>query len=308
MPNSRLPRAWLKIGCQRRSPAAYKAFLAVADLGTFSKAAESLFITQPAISKRIALLEDQLGSLLFDRIGKRVILNQAGKALLPIARRILHDMKESQLVIENLNGQVSGDLSLVTSHHIGLRRLPDTLKIFAETYPQVRLDLEFMDSEDACHEIEKGNFELGVVTLPSAKSKRLLLTALWNDPLAIAVAADHPLVELADGKPLNITELAKHSAILPSVGTYTRSVIEKPVIQKQQSLDVILETNYLETIRMMVSIGLGWSALPKAMLGNDLIEIVIKGLMIERTLGIVQHADRSLSNAGKAFIELLKPD
>ncbi len=284
----------------------YKAFLAVADLGTFSKAAESLYVTQPAISKRIALLEDQLGSKLFDRIGKRVILNQAGKALLPIARRILQDMKESQRVINNLNGQVSGDLSLVTSHHIGLRRLPDTLKRFAESYPQVRLDLAFMDSEDACHEIEKGNFELGVVTLPLSKSKRLLLTPLWNDPLTIAVSADHPLVKLANKEQINITELAKHSAILPAIGTYTRSIIEKPVIQKQKSLDVILETNYLETIRMMVTIGLGWSALPKAMLDEDLKEIKVKGLHIERTLGIVQHANRSLSNAGQAFVELLK--
>lgn len=284
---------------------AYKAFVAVADLGTFSKAAESLYITQPAISKRIALLEDQLGSKLFDRIGKRVILNQAGKALLPIARRILHDMTESQRVIGNLNGQVAGDLSLVTSHHIGLWRLPDTLKKFAETYPQVRLDLAFMDSEDACHEIEKGNFELGVVTLPLSKTKRLLLTPLWNDPLTIAVANNHPLAKLADKKQIKITELAKHSAILPAVGTYTRSIIEKPVIQKQKSLDVILETNYLETIRMMVAIGLGWSALPRAMLGDDLIGINVKGLKIERTLGIVQHANRSLSNAGQAFVGLL---
>jgi len=284
---------------------AYKAFLAVADLGTFSKAADSLYVTQPAISKRIALLEDQLGSKLFDRIGKRVILNQSGKALLPIARRILQDMKESQRVIDNLNGQVSGDLSLVTSHHIGLRRLPDTLKYFAEKYPQVRLDLAFKDSENACQEIEKGNFELGVVTLPLSKPKRLLLTPLWNDPLTIAVASNHPLVILAKNKEINITELASHSAILPAVGTYTRSVIEEPVIQKQKSLDIILETNYLETIRMMVAIGLGWSALPKAMLDDDLTEIKVKGLHIERTLGIVQHANRSLSNAGQAFIELL---
>ena len=284
---------------------AYKAFLAVSDLGTFSKAAESLYITQPAISKRISLLEDQLGSKLFDRIGKRVMLNQAGKALLPIARRILQDMKESQLVIDNLNGQVSGDLSLVTSHHIGLRRLPDTLKHFAEDFPQVRLDLAFMDSEDACQEIEKGNFELGVVTLPSSKPKRLLLKPLWNDPLTIAVAKDHPLAKLSEKEQINITELAKHSAILPAVGTYTRSVIEKPVIQKQKSLDVILETNYLETIRMMVAIGLGWSALPIAMLEDDLVSINIKGLLIERTLGIVQHANRSLSNAGQAFVDLL---
>ena len=284
---------------------AYKAFLAVADLGTFSKAAESLFLTQPAISKRIALLEDQLGSKLFDRIGKRVILNQAGKALLPFARRILQDMAESQRVIDNLNGQVSGDLSLVTSHYIGLRRLPDTLKSFAENYPQVRLDLAFMDSDDACHEIEKGNFELGVVTLPLSKPKRLLLSPLWNDPLTIVVAKNHPLANLADKQQINITELAKHSAILPAIGTYTRSIIEKPVIQKQTSLDVILETNYLETIRMMVAIGLGWSALPKAMLGDDLTEIKVSGLQIERTLGIVRHASRSLSNAGQAFVDLL---
>lgn len=284
---------------------AYKAFLAVADLGTFSKAAESLFITQPAISKRIALLEKQLGNKLFDRIGKRVILNQAGKSILPIARRILQDMKETQRVIDNLNDQVSGDLSLVTSHHIGLRRLPDTLKAFAEGYKQVHLDIEFMDSEDACQAIEKGNFELGVVTLPLSNPKGLLLTPLWKDELTIAVAIDHPLAKRANKQEIDISELTKYSAILPAHGTYTRKVIEEPVVQQQKSLDIILETNYLETIHMMVEIGLGWSALPKAMLSNNLTEIKIKGLNIERTLGIVQHANRTLSNAGQAFIKLL---
>ena len=285
---------------------AYRAFISVAELGTFSKAAEHLYITQPAVSKRIALLEDQLGSKLFDRVGKRVMLNEAGRALLPIAERILQDMKESQRVIDNLNGQVSGELSLVTSHHIGLHRLPDILKNFTESYPQVRLDLAFMDSEDACHNIEKGHFELGVVTLPLSSSKRLKITPLWSDPLAITVAPDHPLVEIAKDKEINLSELAKHSAILPAIGTYTRSVIEQPVIQKQGALDVILETNYLETIRMMVTIGLGWSALPKTMLGDDLAEIKVKGLKIERTLGIVQHSSRSLSNAGKAFTKILE--
>jgi len=77
-------------------------------------------------------------------------------------------------------------------------------------------------------------------------------------------------------------------------------------VQKHGALDVILETNYLETIRMMVAIGLGWSALPRAMLDKSLVEIKVKGLKIERTLGIVQHAERSLSNAGKAFIKALE--
>ncbi len=290
---------------------AYKAFLAVSEQGTFSRAADALYITQPAISKRIALLEEQLGSKLFDRIGKRVILNEAGIALLPIAERIMQDVRESQRIIDNLSGQVSGNLSLVTSHHIGLRRLPDTLKTYAEKFPQVRLDLAFMDSENACQKIEKGDFELGVVTLPLTIPERLKVIPLWNDPLTIAVAPDHPLVheaqlKEAQNKTITLDDLAKHSAILPAVGTYTRTVIEEPIIQKHGELDVILETNYLETIRMMVSIGLGWSALPCAMLDDTLVEIKIKGLQIERTLGIVQHARRSTSNAGKEFISLLQ--
>ena len=284
----------------------YASFIAVAEHGTFSKAAETLYITQPAVSKRIALLEEQLGSQLFDRIGKKIKLNAAGIALLPIAERILQDVKESQRVIDNLSGRVSGHLSLVTSHHIGLRRLPDVLKQYAEDYPQVRLDLAFMDSENACQRIEKGDYELGVVTLPLSSSKRLKITPLWNDPLTIAVALDHPLVKIANGKAITLNLLAKHCAILPAVGTYTRTVIEEPIVKKHGALDVILETNYLETIRMMVSIGLGWSALPRAMLDESLIELKVKGLKIERTLGIVQHASRSISNAGQAFIDSLK--
>jgi len=285
---------------------AYKAFIAVAEQGTFSKAADFLYITQPAVSKRIALLEEQLGSKLFDRIGKRIMLNEAGRALLPVAERIMQEVRESQRVIDNLSGQISGRLSLVTSHHIGLRRLPDTLKKYAENFPQVRLDLAFMDSENACHKIEKGSYELGVVTLPLSKSTRLKLTPLWSDPLTIAVSPDHPLVAIANKQLITLNQLAKYSAILPAIGTYTRTVIEKPIVQKHGALDVILETNYLETIRMMVAIGLGWSALPRTMLDDSLVEIKVKGLHIERTLGIVQHAERSLSNAGRVFIELLQ--
>ena len=284
---------------------AYKAFIAVAEHNSFSKASEILYITQPAVSKRIALLEAQLGSILFDRIGRKVILNEAGKALLPVALRIMQEVKESQRVIDNLTGEVSGHLSLVTSHHIGLHRLPEILKQYAQDYPQVRLDLAFMDSENACQQIEKGDYELGVVTLPLKPSSRLKITELWNDPLTITVAPNHPLVSLAQEKTITLNELARHPAILPAIGTYTRTVIEKPVIQKQGALDVILETNYLETIHMMVSISLGWSALPRTMLDNKLVEIPVKGLEISRTLGIVQHEGRSLSNAGKAFIKSL---
>jgi DNA-binding transcriptional LysR family regulator len=104
---------------------------------------------------------------------------------------------------------------------------------------------------------------------------------------------------------VTLADLATHRAILPARGTYTRSIIEGQLVQQQRALDVVLETNYMETIRMMVAVGLGWSALPKSMLSNDLCEIPINELKMVRTLGLVQHAQRSVSNASAAFIELL---
>ncbi|MCK5903384.1 MAG: LysR family transcriptional regulator [Cocleimonas sp.] len=280
----------------------YIAFLAVADHNSFSRAADTLYITQPAVSKRIALLEQHLGCALFDRIGRGVILNQAGKALYPIAQRIKQSFNESHQVINDLSGKVGGQLSLVTSHHIGLRRLPKPLKAFSQRYPRVQFDIAFMDSEVACREIEKGNYEVGIVTLPLKPSKRLKLTPLWDDSLVIAISPDH---QLAHKKNITLEKLAHHNAILPAIGTYTRALIEEPIIQKQGALNIVLETNYLETIHMMVSIGLGWSALPRTMLSDKVIEIPVDELEIHRELGIVVHADRNLSNAAIAMISLL---
>lgn len=280
----------------------YAAFLAVAEQESFSLAAEQLHLTQPAISKRIAQLEGELGVTLFDRLGRRVALTEAGRALRPVTERILSDVRETRQVIANLSREVSGPLSVVTSHHIGLRRLPPILRDFTRSYRRVRLDLAFMDSEQACQAVERGVFELGVVTLPLRPSPLLECIPLWEDRLVIAVARDHPLAGQAG---TSLEQLGAHPAILPAVGTYTRTIIEAPILQRHGALDVILETNYLETIRTMVAIGLGWSALPRVMLGEDLVEVPVEGLDIRRTLGLVRHAGRTVSNASRALQERL---
>ncbi|MDH5778224.1 MAG: LysR family transcriptional regulator, partial [Gammaproteobacteria bacterium] len=125
-------------------------FVAVAETGSFSQTSEQLFLTQPAISKRIAALEDELGTSLFDRIGRSVSLTEAGQALLPRAHKILLEVEDSRRAISNLSGNISGKLSIGTSHHIGLHRLPPVLRQFNIAYPDVELDIHFMDSEEAC--------------------------------------------------------------------------------------------------------------------------------------------------------------
>ncbi|HFD79910.1 MAG TPA: LysR family transcriptional regulator [Gammaproteobacteria bacterium] len=282
--------------------AALKAFLSVAASGSFSQAAEQLFLTQPAVSKRVAALESELGTRLFDRIGRSVTLTEAGRALLPRARHILLELEDSIRAISSLSDEVHGTLRFATSHHIGLHRLPPVLKRFTREYPQVRLDIRFMDSEAACVAVEHGELELAIVTLPPAPPEKLDTRLVWPDPLAIVVAREHPL---AGRRRVTLRELARHPAILPARNTYTRQIAEQAFERTGLKLDISLSTNYLETIRMLVSVGIGWSLLPLTLADRQVRRLPVSGLELQRQLGVVRHRERTLSNAALALESLL---
>ena len=285
--------------------AALKAFVAVAETGSFSVAAERLFLTQPAVSKRIAALESELDTRLFDRIGRTVTLTEAGVALLPRAQSMLVELKDSIRAVSSLSDEVRGTLRFATSHHIGLHRLPPTLKRYTQAYPQVRLDIRFMDSEAACVAVEHGDLELGIVTLPPAPSSNLTTEVIWQDPLGIVVSRSHPLTGKAD---VTLGELAQHVAVLPSSNTYTRQIAEQAFSRLGLELEVTFSTNYLETIKMLVSVGIGWSLLPNTMLDKHICMLSVEELSLQRSLGIVYHRERTLSNAAHALISELYPD
>lgn len=283
--------------------AALQAFTSVAESGSFSRAAEALYLSQPAVSKRIASLEDSLETRLFDRIGRQIRLTEAGAALLPRARRILLEIQDSKRALRNLTEHTSGRLSIGTSHHIGLHRLPPALRNFNADYPDVELDMHFMDSELACSAVDHGDLELGIVTLPLEPLAHLHTEPLWRDRLEFVTAHEHAL---ATRKVVSLEQLGQHRAILPSRGTYTRTVLENAFSPHGISLNERLSTNYLETIKMMVSIGLGWSVLPHTMIDKDITILNVKGMRLERLLGVVQHTERTLSNAAHAFVRILR--
>jgi len=239
---------------------------------------------------------------LFDRIGKTVQLTEAGQALLPSAKRILAELEESRRAISNLSGTVSGKLKLGTSHHIGLHRLPPVLRRYTAEYPHVDLDIQFMDSEEACHGVIKGELELAIATLPRQAEKNLTTRIIWHDPLGIAVGTDHPL---AKRKTCTLTEVIKYPAILPSSGTFTRALLEQIPGLESGKLHIAMETNYLETIKMMVSIGLGWSVLPISMISADMTVLKVRQFSMERQLGVAYHTERTLSNAAKKLLDQL---
>ncbi|MBI3899363.1 MAG: LysR family transcriptional regulator [Gammaproteobacteria bacterium] len=282
---------------------ALQVFRAVAETGSFSIAAERVFLTQPAVSKRIAALEQALNTRLFDRIGRRAHLTEAGRALLERSRVILNELEDAKRSLANLSGKIGGELSLATSHHIGLHRIPAALKRFHARYPSVHLDLRFMDSEEACNGVSRGELELAVVTLPPTPLPQLRVERIWEDALDIVVASNHPLATLRE---VNVRALIDHPAILPGPGTYTREIILKALGPARTKIRVGMTTNYLEVLKMLASIGLGWSALPRTMIDASLKVVQIKNMRIRRTLGLVTHAKRTLSNAGEAMVQMIR--
>lgn len=278
------------------------AFLEVAASGSFSRAAERLHLSQPAVSKRVAALEAQLGQALFDRVGRRVRLTDAGRSLQPYAQQALERIEDGRRALSQRSGVVAGQLTIGTSHHIGLHRLPPVLRAYTQRNPRVDLDLRFMDSEDACEAVLRGELELGIVTLPLQPLPNLETRRVWPDPLAVVVAPDHPL---AHQRRLRPADLAAHPAVLPDERTYTHRIVRRAFARLRLTPRVRLATNYLETLKMLVAIGLGWSVLPRSMLDGSLHPLRLPQLSLQRELGAVWHRRRSLSAAAQALLTLL---
>lgn len=276
-------------------------FIHVARLGSFSAAAEQMHISQPAMSKRIQSLESRLGVTLFDRLGKRVRLTPAGELLVGKATAMLDLCKDIGRDIDNLANSVSGRLSMATSHHIGLHRLAPVLQAFTQAFPNVELDIQFEDSEVAHQLVSAGDIELAVVTLnPAGEGEQsdLQTQAAWHDPLCFVSAKPMPEVS-------SLGQLATLPCILPGPNTFTGRIVTERFAAVGLPLKPALSTNYLETISMLVKVGLGWSVLPKTM-ADGLHEIFPRCEPITRTLGHVTHSKRTLSNSASAFLRVLQ--
>ena len=278
------------------------AFIAIAETGSFSLAGERLHLTQPAVSKRIAGLEQQLKVRLFDRLGREIGLTEAGRALLPRAYQILGVLDDTRRALTNLSGEISGRLTLATSHHIGLHRLPPLLRAFTRSHPEVALDIQFLDSEVAYEEVLHGRAELAVITLAPETREPVRAVMVWDDPLDFVAAPEHPLARSGS---ISLADVARHPAVFPGGNTFTHHIVRRLFERERLTPNIGMSTNYLETIKMMVSIGIAWSVLPRTMLDDQVARLPLPGIQLDRQLGYILHSERTLSNAARAFMALL---
>lgn len=278
--------------------AAFEAFIKVMETGSISLAADQLFITQPAVTKRIHSLEDYFGVKLFESAGRGIQATHAAHSLLPKVKNWLNELSEIHHTLSHEHDQVQGRLKIGTSHHIGLHHLPKPLRDYVQQFPDVTLDVHFVDSEQAHEQVLAGDLELAFLTLPPQGDERLKYLTIWNDPLVFVVAPFHPLAQKQD---IELQDLLEYPSLLPSSQTYTSQITLQAFEKHGLKPKITMSNNPLESIRMLVSIGLGWSVLPKTLLNQDLTQLQLE-VDLNRQLGIVWHPARIQSKAAKALI------
>lgn len=282
-------------------------FKKVAETRSISRAAEELLITQPAVSKQIRALEEELGTRLFDRIGRKVLLTRAGENLFEHAGRILRSVQEAKTAVHDLSQECSGELVIGASDHISLHRLPDVLKAYIAAYPGVDLKLRCHRSETIIGMVSHNQVDLGVITLPPA-GHGLVSKVIWPDPMSLVFPRKHPLRSL---KTIRLRDITPYGMILPEAGTTTRKMIDAAFMRKNIGANVTMEVAYIETIKVLVKVGLGISILPDRALEDEirrgtLVKATIQDAEFSRNLGVLYLKDKFLSRPALEFLKLLE--
>jgi DNA-binding transcriptional LysR family regulator len=281
-------------------------FKKVSETNSISRAAEKLLITQPAVSKQIKALEDELGERLFDRIGKKVYLTRTGEVLYSHVDRILRSVEEAKIAVKDMSAECSGELIIGTSDHISIHRLPDVLKAYISAFPKVDLKLRCHRSETILDLVNRNLVDLGVITLPHV-SAHIVSKTIWKDPMSLVFLKSHPLAFL---RAIRLKDIVRYGMILPEPGTETRKMIDSAFSKKGLTPNVTMEVAYLETIKSLVRAGLGISVLPDKAVEAEvksgaLAKSAIADASFSRDLGVVYLKDKFLSKPVRAYLKML---
>jgi DNA-binding transcriptional LysR family regulator len=281
-------------------------FLEVAKLQSFSRAAEKIFRTQPAISAQVRLLEQECGEKLFDRSGKKVLLTPAGEILRRYADKMMGLHKEALQAIAELNQTPRGKLYMGANEATCLYVLPKTFFKFKQLYPLVQISIYRNFSHKILQKVQEGVLDLGIVTLPQSANNTEVIP-VFRDEVQLVVPKNHPL---AKNKSVTLEEISHHPLILPKTG-HTRVVIDRLLREYRDHIQISMELASVETIKKFVGAGLGISlisrtyAQPEVQAGV-LRLIPLEGEKIYRELGLVYRRDRYLSLPAKVFIDVVR--
>jgi DNA-binding transcriptional LysR family regulator len=285
---------------------ALQVFRAVASERSFSRAAEKLYRTQPAVSLAVQRLEAELGERLIDRAGKELILTDAGRLVLDYARRFDNLRAEMDNALAELRDNSAGRLSIGANESTSLYLLPH-IAAYRRLYPRVRVQVRRSLSSRVPSQIVDGDLELGVITY-DPRDPRVTSTVIYTDHLAFVVSPKH---RFAPRKAVSIKELGMEMFIAHNVVSPYRDRVLAAFQQHKVPLNMDVEMPTVETIRKMVQANEGVAFLPRMCVEPEverraLCEVKVKELKMARQIRLVYPARRALSRAARAFLDLVK--
>ena len=287
---------------------------AIAAQGSFKKAADLLYVTQPAVSLQIQNLEKQLEITIFDRGGRKALLTEAGRLLLEYCERILNQCDEACKAIEDLNSLKGGTLVIGASQTTGTYLMPRMIGLFRQKYPDVSVQLQVHSTRRTGWSVANGQIDLAIIggQLPGDLENLLQVIPYATDELALVLPSKHPL---SNKKELLKEDLYKLNFVTLDSQSTTRKVVDK--LLKDSGLDIQrlkieMELNSLEAIKNAVQSGLGASFLPVVSFERELAagtihKAFIADLEVKRELKLITNPSRYTSRASEVFKKNILP-
>jgi DNA-binding transcriptional LysR family regulator len=285
-----------------------KVFCEVVERKGFTRAAEALYLTQPAVSRQVQELERYYGAELFEQIGKRIHPTEAGETLYRYAKDIFHTLDDLEVEINQLKGLKAGHLRIAASATAGTYLLPPLLGKFKRKYPGVEITLEIHNSQQVEQRLlEYQQLDLGVVERPVSEDA-LHWEAFDKDELVVIVSTDHPL---AGRETVSAAELQKERLIVREQGSGTRTILDEEFGRLGLRMRPIMELGGTAAVKQAVAAGLGISVVARRTISLEVEAGLLKTLtcpdiQMVRDVIFVHHKDKRLSRAASAFLEILK--
>ena len=280
-------------------------FLTVATEKSFSRAAEKLLRTQPAVSLSLQRLEQELGEKLIDRSGKDLILTDAGRTVLDYARRFQSLQQELDNSLAELRDNSAGRL-VIGANESTILYLLRHIERYRELYPKIKVQVRRSLSSKIPDELLDGNLELGVISYDPG-DERIRSKVIYTDALAFVVSPRH---RLARRKVVSIAELGSELFIAHNVVSPYREVVLREFQAHKVPLRMEVEMPTIETIRKLVQNNMGVAFVPRMCVEQEIqqklvCEVRVKEMHVERKIRLVYPVRRALSHAARAFLEVV---
>ncbi len=281
-------------------------FLAVAEERSFSRAAQRLNRTQPAVSQVIRKLEASLGETLFDRAARDGSLTAAGTLLRDYALRMLALRREATSALGELKSLERGQLNLAANEYTCMYLLP-AIDAFRRDFPNVQVTVHRTLASRIPEELNLRTFEIGVVSFrPDAAQFRTI--AVYGDTLAFIVSPTHPL---ARAERVSINDLGRQDFIAHHVASPLRKKVIEAFQRHRTPLNMTIELPTIEAIKRFVAMGNGVALVPHLTVAHELeagqlVQVIVEELEIKRVLRLVHRRQAALSYAARAFLKTVR--